>query len=161
MVVSGASMSDPVDLEFLNAAFGQLVPHQRALGFSVVAATRAPGSATVKLPWDPRLVGNPETEVLHGGCITTLLDAASGISVQLSLEAPGSIATLDLRVDFLTTAPARQDVVARAECYRLTRTIAFVRGAAWTLDPAQPFATATATFALGTRGRALLPEPRP
>ena len=147
-------MTDAVDLEFLNAAFGQLVPHQRALGFSVVAGTRSPGSATVKLPWNPRLVGNPETQVLHGGCITTLLDAASGISVQLALDEPQSIATLDLRIDFLSTAPAHRDVFARAECYRVTRTIAFVRGAAWTDDEAAPFATATATFALATRGRA-------
>lgn len=148
----------PVDLELLNEAFGQYVPHQKALGFTVVAGSREPAAAVVRLPWSEKLVGNPETGVLHGGCITALLDSASGISVQLKLPEPGPIATLDLRIDFMSAAPARRDVYARAECHTLTNSIAFVRGIAWTDDPGVPFATATATFALGTRGKVLSDE---
>ena len=46
-------------------------------------------------------------------------------------------------------------VFARAECYRDTSSVAFVRAIAYVDDPAQPFASAAATFALSTRGRAI------
>ena len=35
-----------------------------------------------------------------------------------------------------------------AHCYKLTRSIAFVRAVAWDVDPADPVATAQAAFAL-------------
>ena len=149
---------DPPDLEMMNAALRDFVPHNAALGITLVAASFTPASVTVKMPWNPQLVGNPETQVLHGGAITTMLDAAAGASVFVRLKGPATIATLDLRVDFLGRAPARRDVFARAECYRDTSSVAFVRAIAWVDDPDSPFATAAATFALSTRGRALTEE---
>ena len=96
--------------------------------------------------------------MLHGGAITTLLDACAGASVFLRLKAPLPIATLDLRVDFLGRAPAHHHVFARAECYRATASVAFVRAVAYVNDPEDPFASAAATFALSTQGRALTEE---
>lgn len=107
------------------------------------------------MPWSPQLVGNPETQVLHGGAITTLLDACCGASVFLKLKQPSAIATLDLRVDFLGRAPAHHQVFARAECYRHTNSVAFVRAIAYVEDPELPFATAAATFALAARGKVI------
>ncbi len=146
---------EPVDLEMMNAAFRDFVPHNKALQLTLVAATWNPPQVTLKLPWDARLVGNPETQVLHGGAITTLLDACCGASVYVKLKSPQPIATLDLRVDFLGRAPAHRDVFAKAECYRVTQSVAFVRASAWVDDEAEPFAAATATFALSTQGRAI------
>lgn len=148
-------MSEPVDLALMNAAFRDFVPHNRALGLSLVAASWEPATVTLKLPWNPRLIGNPATQVMHGGAITTVLDGCSGASVYMKLRSPQPIATLDLRVDFLGRAPAHQDVFTKAECYRVTRSVAFVRAWAWTDDEATPFATATSTFALSTQGRAI------
>jgi|APLak6261675434_1056106.scaffolds.fasta_scaffold00461_6 uncharacterized protein (TIGR00369 family) len=148
----------PVDLELMNAAFRDFVPHNKALQLSLISATWSPPQVTIKLPWSERLVGNPETQVLHGGAVTTLLDACCGVSVYLKLKSPQPIATLDLRVDFLGRPPAHRDVFARAECYRATRSVAFVRASAWVDDEAEPFAAATATFALSTQGRALTEE---
>jgi uncharacterized protein (TIGR00369 family) len=147
-------MSDDLDLDFMNAAFRDFVPHNRALGLTVV--NTSPPRVTAKLPWSPRLVGNPTTLAMHGGAITTLLDACSGISVYLKLRETTAIATLDLRVDFLSAVPAQRDVFATAECHHLTRTIAFVRAWAWADDPEAPFAVATATFA---RAGSSLKEP--
>ena len=146
---------EKIDLEMMNAALRDFVPHNKALALSLVDATFTPAQVTMKLPWDPRFVGNPETQVLHGGVITTLLDAACGASVFVRMRTPIAIATLDLRVDFLGRAPAHRDVFARAECYRDTSSVAFVRAIAYVEDPEQPFASAAATFALSTRGRAL------
>lgn len=148
-------MTEPVDLEMLNAGIRDFVPHNKALQLTVVAASWEPASLTMKLPWDARLVGNPETQVLHGGVITTLLDACCGGSVYVKRKSPEPIATLDLRIDFLGKAPAHRDVFARAECFRVTRSVAFVRGIAWVDSPDEPFAAATATFALSTQGRTL------
>jgi uncharacterized protein (TIGR00369 family) len=56
---------------FLRAFFAG-VPHNRALGMELVEVG---ASETVfRLPYDPKLVGNPDTGVLHGGAITALLD---------------------------------------------------------------------------------------
>lgn len=147
-----------VDLETMNAALRDFVPHNAALGITLIAASFTPAVVTVKMPWSPKLVGNPETQVLHGGVITTLLDTCCGASVFLKLKQPNAIATLDLRVDFLGRPPAHLDVFARAECYRHTASVAFVRAIAWAEDPEAPFATAAATFALATRGKVITEE---
>jgi acyl-coenzyme A thioesterase PaaI-like protein len=55
-------------------------------------------------------------------------------------------ATLDLRVDYLRPATPGKTVVGRGECYRITRSIAFVRGQAHDGDPADPLAHVAGTF---------------
>lgn len=133
-----------------------MVPHNRALGMEVLEL--AGGVAVARLPWNERLVGNPELGVLHGGAVTTLIDATCGVSVFSKIQRPFPIATLDLRIDYLRSAAPRRDVIARAECYKLTRNVAFVRAIAYHDDPADPVATAAGTFMLGTAGRSVMPE---
>ncbi len=139
------------DLASLHAAFCEMVPHARALGFELTDISAHPASAIVRLPWHPRLVGNPQTRMTHGGAITTLLDSCCGISVFAKLQAPTPIATLDLRIDSLKPALPDRDLFARAECYRATRNIAFVRAVAYQ-DERDPVASAAATFMLSTKG---------
>ena len=150
---------DPEALKVLQHAIVEFVPHNHALG--VVFHGVSNDTVTLRLPYNEKLVGNPLTGVLHGGAITTLLDATCGASVYLKLRAPLPIATLDLRVDFLGKPPARADIFVKAECYRVTRSVAFVRATAWADDEANPFASAAATFALSTKGRAPAPEQTP
>jgi uncharacterized protein (TIGR00369 family) len=101
------------------------VPHNRALGMTFVASDA--GRVTVALPYDEKLIGNPMTRVLNGGAITALMDATCGLSVYLKLREPIPVATLDLRIDYLRPATPDQAVHARAECFKLTRNVAFVR----------------------------------
>lgn len=150
--------SQPVDLEMMNAALRDFVPHNKALGITMIEASFRPSIVTTRMPWRPELVGNPETQVLHGGVIFTLLDATAGAAVFMRLAAPNAIATLDLRVDFLGRAPAHQDIFARAECYHDTSSVAFVRAVAYVDDANKPFASAAATFALATRGTLISEE---
>src|SRR3954464_10867018 len=120
--------SDPdfvLDLPSLNEAFRDFVPHKKALGLTLVEATAEPAIAKMRLPYDPRLVGNTETGVVHGGVITTLMDAACGASVFFKLRAPTPIATLDLRIDYLKPATPLRDIYARAECFKATHNVAF------------------------------------
>jgi uncharacterized protein (TIGR00369 family) len=98
------------------------------------------------------LVGDPETGVLAGGVVTTLLDQVCGAAVSSKILAAGGlmggIATLDLRIDYMRAAESGREVVARAHCYKLTHSIAFVRASAFDGDEADPVATAQAAFAL-------------
>lgn len=143
---------DTLDLTALQEGFRDFIPHSRALGLALVAASRAPATATMRLPWDASLVGDPETGVLHGGVITTLVDATCGVAVFLGLRAPQPFATLDLRLDFFRAAEPRRDVFARAECLHATHNVAFVRAVAFHDTASAPFASAAATFMLATKG---------
>ncbi len=129
------------------------VPHNQALGIRLESL--GDGEAVMTLPYDAKLVGNPESGVLHGGAITSMMDACSGAAAFMKLPEPGPIATLDLRIDYLKPATAGRDVVARANCYQRTRNVAFVRCVAYHDTVEAPIAAAVGTFMLSTiRGRA-------
>lgn len=136
-------------LERLNRQFEEVVPHNRALGVRLLELGDA--RARAELPWAEHLVGNPETGVLHGGVITTLLDACAGAAVFQALREPTPIATLDLRIDYLKPATPRLPVRAHAHCYKVTKNVAFCRATAYHDDENDPIASATGTFMLGTK----------
>jgi uncharacterized protein (TIGR00369 family) len=129
--------------------FIQAIPHNRALGMRVRDMQRA--QATFELPYDLKLVGNPDTGVLHGGAITALIDATSGASVFAALTEWKPIATLDLRIDYMRAGEVGRDIVCRAHCYKLTRNVAFTRAVAYHDDEADPIATSMGTFMIGTK----------
>lgn len=104
--------------------------------------------AELALPWRDDLIGEAETGVLASGPIITLMDMATSFSVWLKRDAFVPHATLDLRVDYLRPARPGETVIGRGECYRLTRTISFVRGQAHDGDPADPLAHVAGTFML-------------
>ena len=126
----------------------ETVPQASALGFKLISVEPSRGS--IFTPWREELVGDPDTGVIAGGVITALLDHVCGLAVtSRSLEGGFlSTATLDLRIDYMRPAAPRADVTASAHCYKLTRTIAFVRAHAYDVDPEDPIATAQAAFIL-------------
>ena len=58
------------------------------------------------------------------------------------------VVTIDLRLDYLRPAIKHETVFARCECYKLTRSIGFVRGVAHGDDEDRPIAMAAGTFML-------------
>jgi uncharacterized protein (TIGR00369 family) len=131
-------------LDMLPLFFGGGVPHNQALGMKLLSVEG--DDVSVALPYAEHLVGNPETGVLHGGVVTTLIDAACGSAVFVKMERLARVATLDLRIDYLRPGRPGKDIVARAGCYKLTRSVAFVRALAHDGDPADPVASAQGTF---------------
>lgn len=149
--------SDPQQrIAFFQEWFSDTIPHNRALGLKVISARR--GFASMRLEWREELVGNPETGVLAGGPLTAMLDGCCGMSVATMLKEPAPFATLDLRIDYVRPATPGQAVIAEAECYRITRSVAFTRAFAHHGDAKDPIAAATGTFMLGTKGQATRPS---
>jgi uncharacterized protein (TIGR00369 family) len=128
--------------------FSAAVPHNHALGIKVVSVTAT--EALFELPYDEKLVGNPDTGVLHGGVITALLDGVSGCAVFAARTEMTPIATLDLRIDYLRPAEVGKTVRAKATCYKTTRNVAFTRAVAFHDDPDDPIAHSVGTFMLST-----------
>jgi uncharacterized protein (TIGR00369 family) len=120
-------------------------------GAAVGIAYHAHGEDWVELalPYRPELVGMAEAGILASGPIVSLMDMATGLSVWLKLGAFRPQATLDLRVDYLRPAVPGRTVIGRGSCYRITKSVAFVRGIAHDGDPDDPVANVTGTF-MGT-----------
>jgi uncharacterized protein (TIGR00369 family) len=128
--------------------FVDWVPHCAEIGMRCLRV--GPRSATMVVPYRDDFVGDPERGVVFGGLITTLLDHAGGGATLCSLPEIAPIATIDLRIDYLRAAVPGEDLHGRAECYKRTRSVAFVRGVAWDRDEADPFAHFIATYMLGS-----------
>jgi uncharacterized protein (TIGR00369 family) len=107
------------------------------------------------LPWREELVGIDGSAagmgVLASGPIISLMDNATSMSVWTLCGRFVPHATLDLRVDYMRAATPGQTVIGRGECYKLTRTISFIRGIAHDGDPADPVAHVIGTF-MATHG---------
>src|SRR4051794_7634117 len=142
------TLSRPIPFEELAEAIqGRRSTYGQSSGLKLDRA--APGGAWSRLPHRPVFVGDTATGVLHGGVVTAMLDESCGMAVQLALDGTRAIATLDLRIDYLKPATPGLDIRAHAVCYRVTRSIAFVRATAYQESEDDPVATATACFMVG------------
>ncbi|WNO53910.1 PaaI family thioesterase [Stakelama saccharophila] len=120
--------------------------HGRRLGIRYRA--HGPDWAELALPYDPDQIGDPGRGVVASGPILTMMDMATSIAAWLKRGQFAPQATLDLRIDYLRPATPRRTVIGRGECYRVTRSIAFVRGQAHDGDPDDPLAHVAGTFML-------------
>ena len=123
--------------------------HTHALGF-VFEGMHDEASPRIRVPYRPEWIGDPDTGVLAGGLVTTLLDHVGGLAVWVAMDAFQPVATLDLRVDYMRAAEPGRDLFAQARCFRLTPTIAFVRGWAFEDDPSNPVAASQAAYVVNT-----------
>ncbi len=123
--------------------FISAIPHSKALDMRV--DTVLSGLAELSLPYNDKFVGDPESGVLHGGVVTALLDTAMGTAVVSHPQSTGGTATIDLRIDYMRAATPGQRIRAKAECYRVTRSVAFVRATAYD-EGEEPVAAAAGAF---------------
>ena len=122
------------------------VPWAAALGFKVTKVEH--GRAFACAPWREDLVGDPDTGVIAGGVITALLDNLCGVAISATLDEFKSMATLDLRIDYMRPADKGVDIIAEAECYHITRSVAFTRAWAYHESRDRIIASASGAFAL-------------
>lgn len=123
-----------------------VVPWARETGFKVTRVER--GHIWGLQPFADHLVGDVEARVIHGGVITTMLDNLSGMSCAASLEEFRFVATLDLRIDYMRPADGGRDIIGEAECYHVTKSVAFTRAWAYHESRDKVIATAQGAFAI-------------
>jgi uncharacterized protein (TIGR00369 family) len=127
----------------------QWTPQGRALGIEV---TKLEGARVWgRAPYKRELIGDPETGVIAGGVITTFLDQLSGMAAVLAMREPATVATIDIRIDYLRGAEPSRDVLAEAHCYKIGRNVAFVRAVAFEESPDNPIAHAASTYMLNSQ----------
>ena len=120
-------------------------PHHQATGITVVSVDVE--LARMRVPYNKRFIGDPDTGAVHGGLVTTMMDATGGLAVLAKVPAGTPIATLDLRLDYLRSAEPGSDLIGEAECFKVTRNIAFTRGATYEEKNARdPIANFIATY---------------
>lgn len=137
-------------MSMFKESLSHMPPHGEAIGMQLVGQQGR--KITVKVPYAEHLVGDPDTGVIHGGVITATLDNASGWAIRCRDEwGDGiSMATLDIRIDYMRPAEPHEDLMVEAECFKMTRNVAFVRALAYQGDTEDPIATSIASFMLGT-----------
>ena len=137
---------DPARTEATRRFIGAL-PHCRALSMRVERA--GAGEAEISMPYDPALVGDPRSGVVHGGAVSVLMDTTGGAAVMCHPTAAIGTATMDLRIDYMRAATPAQRLTARAVCHHVTRAVAFVRAEAFDEEEGRgPVAVANGTFTL-------------
>ena len=102
--------------------------------------------AELELPYRSELVGDAATGIIASGPIFTMMDMATSISIWIKSGTFRPQATLDLRVDYLRPAEPGKSVFGRGECYKLTKSIAFIRGEAHDGDASRPVAHVAGTY---------------
>jgi len=147
-------MSDTSDhrsrQEQVAANFIGFLPFAKALDMKIDSI--GAGEATISMPYDERLIGDPETGVIHGGAVSALMDTCGGAAVMSHPSVPDVTATLDLRIDYMRPATPGHAITAQATCYHVTRSVAFVRAVAMDEDTDRPVATATGAFTVMSKG---------
>ena len=128
------------------AQFIQALPHSVALGMKLTKI--GDGLAEITMPYADHLIGDPETGVIHGGAVSALMDTCGGAAVMAHPKAGVGTATIDLRIDYMRAATPGQTITARAECYHMTRSVAFVRATAMDEDTEHPVAAAAGAFTM-------------
>ena len=124
----------------------KVVPWGQRLSFKLTRIEK--GHVWGFQPWKENLVGDPDTNVIHGGVLTGFLDHLSGMSASSALEVPSVVATIDLRIDYMRPADTRRDIIGEGECYHLTRNVAFTRAWAYHESRDKVIATAAGTFVI-------------
>jgi uncharacterized protein (TIGR00369 family) len=130
--------------------FIQALPHAVSLGMKLEELEE--GIAVISMPYDEKLIGDPETGVVHGGAVSALMDTCCGAAVMSHPSNPAGTATIDLRIEYLRAATPGQTITTRAHCYHVTRSVAFVRATAVDEDRDNPVASATGTFTVEDKG---------
>ncbi|MEO0390041.1 MAG: PaaI family thioesterase [Pseudomonadota bacterium] len=124
--------------------FIEAIPHAKLLSMELTRLEE--GLAEMAMPYDTRLIGDPDTGVIAGGAVSALMDTCCGAAVMSHPASPMGTATIDLRISYMRAATPGQQVRTVAECYHVTRSVAFVRATAYDDDPDNPVATASGSF---------------
>ena len=104
------------------------IPFNAVLGIQV--AELREGYVKLLVPYRPELVGDTRRSALHGGVISSLVDVCGGFAVWSCCRLEDRIATIDLSVDYLRPALAK-DLYAEATVRLLGNRVGNAHVALW------------------------------
>lgn len=88
----------------------EVIPIHKFLGLKLLHIEK--DFVKVKVPFRPEVVGDIRSNRWHGGIITTVMDSVGGIVGGTHLSSiKDKMATIDIRVDFLSPAYAKPIIV--------------------------------------------------
>lgn len=145
-------------LNFLKDLYENDLPFNRLIGLKIKSISLE--KVKTEFGMQPDLIGNPVQETLHGGVISSVLDATGGLvasagiiqrmnsnPVETVLKQFSKVGTIDLRVDYLR--PGRGAVfTAEANIMRSGRKVAVTRMALHN-DKDTLIAVGTGTYLVG------------
>ena len=124
-------------LEFVRVMYEEKIPFNKDLGIKIESMD--PGDIRVKFNMEDRLIGNYMRSVLHGGVISSVLDATGGLIAIVGLlekmaDQPieefekrfRRMGTIDLRIDFLRPGLGRY-FIASGSIMRTGRRVSVTR----------------------------------
>jgi len=82
--------------------FEEHIAFDKHLGLRIVDLK--PGWVSVRLPFKSEFLGDPFRKALHGGVISTVVDATAGAAALSTLPYGSRCSTVDMRVDYLLPA---------------------------------------------------------
>lgn len=112
------------------------------------------GTVHVQIAAPNDLVQRPESNTLHSGFATIILDSIMGGAVMGTLTQMMPIATIGLSMHHLRRATAGEKLTGKAVCTGTHNDVAYVTGELLGAD-GMPVAIASGTFMLGTRGTSI------
>jgi uncharacterized protein (TIGR00369 family) len=101
------------------------VPFNRHLG--VRGESVGEGRCVLRLPVREELIGDPRRPAIHGGAISSLMDAAGGVAAWSALGEGETVSTVDLSVDYLEPGGLAGDLRAEALLLRKGNRVCHVR----------------------------------
>lgn len=113
------------------------IPFNRLLGMKVVSLSK--GRAVCEVPFRRELIGDIFRPAIHGGVVSTLIDATGGAAGFTLIDPVDRISTVDMRVDYLRPG-AEAPLIADAEVVRMGNRVAVVHVVVHQGDPEQPIA---------------------
>ena len=145
-----------MDLEALKQFYLDL-PFNKFLGLKI--STVSNDKATLTFSLKPEFIGNTYKQILHGGVISSVMDASGGLMALISLlhkldglshaevmQKLSRSSTIDLRVDYLRPGSGHEFTI-ETEILRSGKRIAVTRMEMY--NEVQMIATGAATYLLG------------
>lgn len=119
------------------------IPFNRLLGMK--ARTLSRGTAVFEIPFKPELVGDIFRPAIHGGVVSTLIDATGGAAAFTMVEVVDRVSTVDMRVDYLRHG-VEDTLVADAKVVRMGNRVAAVQVIVHQGDIDQPIALGSCVY---------------
>jgi uncharacterized protein (TIGR00369 family) len=103
----------------------EYIPFHKMLGIKLI--TMGSGKASFLIPFREELVGDPRTQRIHGGVISTAMDAAGGAAGITTLHSEkDQISTIDIRIDYLYPGKP-EDIVVEGEIVKDGSSVIFTK----------------------------------